>query len=92
MKTITKNIYTFSELSDEAKERAIHDHIEFEISEIGLREDDKELNPYYKYAVRMEEMQTPWFLHELIYTEAKDLIISTIEANGYEFDENGNIH
>ena len=91
MKTIQVNLYQFSELSEDAKEKAIHDHIEFEISEIGCRKDDEQFNPFWKYAKEMEKMQTPWFLHELIYEKAKDIIIRTLEINEYYFDENGNL-
>ncbi len=91
MKTKTINLYQFSELSDEAKEKAIYDHIEFEISEIGCRYTDEELNPYWKYAKEMEEQKTPWFLHELIYEKEKQSIIETIKINQYDFDKEGNL-
>jgi hypothetical protein len=91
MKTKTINLYSFDELSDKAKEKAICDHIEFEISEIGARKDDEECNPYWQYAKEMERMQTPWFLGQVIYQKAKDQIIETIKANGYLFFEDGKL-
>ena len=92
MKTIELKLYSFYELSEEAKEKAIHDHIEFEITEIGMREDDEGFNPYWKYAKEMERMQTPWFLHETIYDKAKDIIIETIRINEYDFTEDGSLY
>ena len=85
MKTKTINLYSFSELSQGAKEKAIHEHIDFEIDMM-----DKD-SPYYDFALEMEHMQTPLFLHETIYVNAKQSIIDTIEANDYYFDENGNL-
>lgn len=86
MRTIEKNIYKFSELSEEAKEKAICDHIEFEIEVMD------EKSPYYEYALEMERMQTPWFLGQVIYERAKNAIIETIEANEYEFYEDGKLY
>jgi hypothetical protein len=91
MQTKVVNLYSFDELSEKAKEKAICDHIEFEIYEIGMREDDEEMNPYWEYAQQMERMQTPWFLGQLIYEKAKDMIIDTIKANEYLFFENGEL-
>lgn len=84
-------LYSFDELNDKAKERAINDHIQFEISEIGLRADDEQHNPYWQYAMEMERMQTPWFLPELIYQKEKQGIIDTIKANEYLFYSDGEL-
>jgi hypothetical protein len=86
MKTVTINTYKFSELSEKAKEKAICDHIGFEIEIMDAS------SPYYKYALEMEKMQTPWFLGEVIYEKAKQTIIATIEINDYNFTEDGKMY
>lgn len=85
MKTITKKyeVYYFDELSEASKEKAISDHINFEVEIMD------ETSPYYHCAVEMEKMQTPWFLGECVYDEHKNDIIETIKINNYLFLENG---
>lgn len=85
MKTKTITLYSFDELSDEAKLKAISDHINFEI-EIMTEE-----SIYYPYAIEMEKMQTPWFLGETIYENEKQSIIETIKANDYLFTIEGKL-
>lgn len=85
--TITINIYTFDELSDEAKEQAISDHIDFEIETAGDK--DSYLQPAFDEA---ERLHTPWFLGSIIYEKFKDQIIETIKLNEYEFYANGKIY
>ena len=85
MRKIEKKVYRFNELSNTAKERAISDHIKFEI-DIMTKD-----SSYYPLAVRMEKMQTPWFLPEVIYDEHKDDIIENIKMNEYEFTADGEI-
>jgi hypothetical protein len=85
MRTIKTKVYKFNELTPQAQEKAICDHINFEIE---VMTQDSYL---WEYALEMERMQTPWFLGEYIYEKAKELIIETIEANEYEFTENGNL-
>ncbi len=84
--TVKTKVYSFDELSDEAKSVAIWNHIQFEIDVM----DEESL--YHEIAVRMDKMQTPWFLAEAIRDEYKDSIIDTIEVNKYEFIENGEIY
>jgi hypothetical protein len=79
MKTKTINLYEFDELSTEAQEKAISEHINFEIA-IMTNE-----SPYYHLATEMEKMRTPWFLPEVIYDKCKQAIIETIKANEYTF-------
>ena len=87
MKTVTKefNLYELNELSRDAREQAIMNHINFEVEVM-----DKE-SPYYGYVEEMERMQTPWFLHQMIYDKEKESIIDTIKANEYLFFENGEL-
>lgn len=83
MKTKIINLYTFDELSNEAKEKAISDQIEFEIE---IMDED---SPYYKYAIEMEKYQTPWFLGSEIYHNEKESLIETIKINEYTFTSEG---
>ena len=85
MRTISTTVYTFDELSEEAQQKAISDHINFEIEVMD------ENSPYYELALKMEKMQTPWFLPEYIYEKAKDVIIETIRINNYEFTSEGKL-
>jgi hypothetical protein len=82
---ITFTCFTFEDLSEEAKAKAINDHIEFEIE--VMNEDSQ----YYYLAEEMNKMQTPWFLGEAIYEKHKDDIIESIVINEYLFDVTGEI-
>ncbi len=88
MRTIRTKIYKFSELSEQAKFKAISEQINFEIQMI-----DDEHNAFWEAAQEMENMQTPWFLAERIYHDPKlkAIIIADIEANEYEFKADGTI-
>jgi len=85
MVTKTINLYSFNELSEQAKEKAICTHIDFEVEVMS------EDSPLYEYALQMEKMQTPWFLGQMIYEKAKQTIIETIELNEYLFTEDGKL-
>lgn len=79
------NGYEFLDLSNDARDRVIKDHINFEIDIMD------ELSPYYYLAMEMERMQTPWFLGECIYEKHLDDLIGDIEINKYLFDKHGKI-
>ncbi len=51
-----------------------------------------EHSPYWKYAVEMEKMQTPWFIYEAILDKEEESIEDGIKANGFYFLPNGKIH
>lgn len=94
MKEITRTyqIYRFDELSPEAQEKAISDHIEFEIETYGYWQGEKlEDNPIHDSVLKSERLQTPWFLGEIIYEDNKEYIIDTIRANQYGFFEDGSL-
>ena len=85
MRTITKtyNIYKFDELSEEAKEKAISDQIEFEVENY-----DVNINDNFKDSIeKAEKLQTPWFLGSIIYEDHKDDIIDIIKIYDYGFFE-----
>lgn len=85
MKTKTINTYEFAELSAEAQQKIINDHINFEITIMD------EHSPYWYLALKMEKMQTPWFLGECIYESHLADIIENIKLNEYMFTAAGNI-
>jgi len=89
MRTITKtyNIYKFDELSEEAKEKAISDQIEFEVENY-----DVNINDNFKDSIeKAEKLQTPWFLGSIIYEDHKDDIIDIIKIYDYGFFEDGDL-
>ena len=90
MKEITKTyqIYTFDELSKEAKERAISDHIDCAI-ELFIFDDT--LSYIGDSVEKAEQQQTPWFLASIIYEDHKEDVIDTIKANQYGFFEDGEL-
>ena len=89
MEKITKEyeIYHFDELSEDAQEKAISDHIDFEI-EVYM---DDEYSYIHDSVLEAERMQTPWFLGAIIYEDHKQDIIDNIEANEYLFFEDGEL-
>ena len=86
MKTIEQTVYTFEELNKEAQNKAISNHINFEIDVMD------ENSPYWYCVERMEELHTPWFIASYIYEKHKESIIETFEANDYYFYEDGSIY
>ena len=91
METITKTyeVYTFDELSEEAKDKAISDHIDFWM-EIFCN--DENAPESYKQAVETcERLQTPWFLGQVVYENAKNEIVEEIKINEYQFLKSGEI-
>ena len=89
MKTINIKLYEFKELSEEAQERAISDHINFEI-EVAQPGDEENcwLQDSFDEA---ERLHTPWFLGSIIYENHKQDIIDNIELNEYLFFEDGEL-
>lgn len=75
--------YELKDLPEPSKEKAINDHIQFEID---IMDED---SSYFYLAEEMEKMKTPWFLAETIYERELHSIIETIEINEYYFDVMG---
>jgi hypothetical protein len=88
MKTVTQttNIYQYEELSKEAKEKAIQEHIEFLES---IDWSNEEYRPsYIQYAIdKCNELRTPWFFKDYILEDGRDLIEQ--ELQDYEFYKEG---
>jgi len=84
--TVTYKTYTFDELSDEAKERAISDEINVILETIPYNA----MKGAFKKAVdKAEKMKTPWFTNGYVYDYCKDQIITLLKADNYKFLENG---
>lgn len=90
MKKIIKEyeIYTFNELSEDAKERAIADFID---TDIEIYSNDAEDCYFYDSILEARKLQTPWFLGNIIYENHKEDIIESIRINNYGFFKNGEL-
>lgn len=84
MKTITTtiNIYEYDELTTEAKERAIKDHIDF-LLEVDWA--NEEYTPDYveEALKKADELRTPWFLGSFIYEYGKEIIEQELKDHDY---------
>ena len=81
-------VYKFDELTQEAQDVAINDHINFmlEVTEYEQASDN------FKKAIdTAEAMQTPWFAGSYVYEYCKDEVIENIKINEYEFTEDGKL-
>lgn len=85
MRTIRIKLYKFNELSKQAQDKAISDHIEFEIEVMSKK------SPYFYLAEEMDRMRTPWFLAGEIYKHHFASICQTILLNEYEFTKDGKL-
>jgi hypothetical protein len=88
MREVTKTykVYSLDELSEEAREKAISDEIQFYIECVRYEDMPKIMQ---KAIDKAERMQTPWFTGSYIYDYCKDDIIETIKLNEFTFLENG---
>ena len=84
---ITIKLYSFSELSEKAKRKAIEDHREFELS--NMRPEDF-ITGTTEYDTP-EELQRAYEVQYDYYAMDDEPIIELIEANDYLFFENGEL-
>ena len=78
MKTIKVDLYNYNELSDEAKDRAMNEHIDFIIE---MLESIPHWGEEFKEDIKeAERNQTPWFLGQIIYQNNKDKLIKELEG------------
>lgn len=75
MKTvlIKKEVYTFDELDQAAKEQAVNDYVEF-LMDIYDPDKPKEMPFVAKASKKADAMQTPWFWGSYIYEYGKEFI------------------
>ena len=85
MKTANINLYSFCELSDEAKERAIEEHRRFLLDDMRP-EDFISGDPEFDTPEALEEAYNSEYWY---YYENDEPIIESIECNEYLFYSNG---
>jgi hypothetical protein len=86
MRTVRTKVFKFDELSSEAKEKAINDHINFEIEVM----DENTCLIFDKAVKKSEQMQTPWFLGSYIFEYHKDIILESVRS--FEFLKDGSLY
>lgn len=84
---ITIKLYSFSELNEKAKRKAIEEHREFELS---IMEPDDFISGIAEYDTP-EELQKSYKEQYDYYLMNDEPIIEIIEANDYLFFENGKL-
>ena len=89
MKTITKviEVYEFTELSEDAKMKAINDYIDFMLE--ALPYDDMSEN-MKRACVKAANLRTPWFVGNYVFDFCMDEIMENV--NGYSYLVDGSIY
>ena len=88
VKITETKVYEYDELTQEAKDTAIDNLIQF-LLETSEPED---WSYNFKKAVdKAEEMQTPWFTGSYVYEYCLQELIDELKDNEYGFTEDGNI-
>ena len=86
--------FKFNELSENAKSKAIMDEIDFMLETLTVEEYEElresESN-FIKAIDEAERLQTPWFVHGIIYEYCKEEFERIMENNNAYYDENGNL-
>ena len=87
MKSVTINLYSFDELDEKAKRKAIEDHREFELS---IMQEGDFISGDPKFDTD-EELKKAYDLQWNYYMMNDEPIIESIEANDYLFFNNGEL-
>ena len=88
IKTTEMKVYTFDELTDKAKQKAINDYVNFLLE----TQNYETASDNFKKAIdKAEAMQTPWFAGSYIFEYCREEILDDIKENNYEFEEAGNL-
>lgn len=92
MKVVTKkyNVYSFDELCEESKEKAINDYIDFLVQVTDFESLNKNSNMYKAYK-KANEMRTPWFLGSYVWEYCQKQIMKELKGSQYEYLENGSV-
>lgn len=90
MKTRTINVYSFDELNEKARNKAINDRIN-DMLEYESEDHYKNWPEFKKACDKAEQMQTPWFTGSYVWEYCKEGILSDLKENEWEYDEDGNI-
>ena len=86
--------FKFNELSEDAKSKAIMDEIDFMLETLTVEEyeDLRESESNFIKAIdEAERLQTPWFVHGIIYEYCKEEFEQIMENNNTYYDESGNL-
>ena len=87
MKQVTINLYSFSELSENAKQRAIEEHRVFELSTMQPSH-FKSGDPEYDTEAELQKVYAEEYEY---YSKNDEPIIEAIEANDYLFLADGSM-
>ena len=82
MKKVTKvyKVYSFDELDEKGKKKALNDEIEFYLQTAQWDDDGNPLDIAAEAAKEAERMQTPWFTGAILYqNHEKEIRESCIE-------------
>lgn len=86
MKQHTLTTYSYDELNQAAKDKAVWDEVQAFIEAIAY----DELSPAMRKVIDdNERTQTPWFVEQGIYFNCRDEIEDCIRANEYEYYSDG---
>ena len=86
-------VFKLDELSEEAKENAISDQIEFWIETLQDTIDQGLCSDNLQKAINeAERLKTPWFLGSIIYEYCEAELIEEIKINEYEFTVEGKLY
>lgn len=91
MRIITKEykIYKFDELSEDSKNKAVSDYIDFLLDTTDFEKLNKNTN-LYKAVRKAEEMQTVWFTKDYVWDYCKRDILKNVKKD--EYYENGIVY
>jgi hypothetical protein len=86
MKTVTKKyqVYSFDELDQAGKDKAIDGEIQFWIETSG--DDDNTPPEILRAFKKADAMQTPWFVGGYVFEYAKEIIIDGCQQYDYLAD------
>lgn len=92
MRKIEQTVYSFDELSKDAQNNAISNHIQLWLDIKDIEEEKSKNSNFYKAFVKSEEMRTPWFLGSYVYEYCRDDIVAELKEMELEFYPNGKIY
>ena len=85
MKKVTKvyEVYSFDELDEKGKERALNEEIQFFLETAQWDDENNPLDIAAEAIAEAEENQTPWFAGEILYHAHPDQIKDSCRSHPY---------
>jgi hypothetical protein len=80
------SVYKFDELTKEAQDKAVLEHVNFLIEFSNSEDEEYFVN---QASAEMEKMRTPWFLGETLYFDYRKDVEEGIRANEYDYYPDG---